>query len=599
MNEDAMPPEPDLQKKAASTAPVAPAALIAPITPDAVPTTSQPQPLSPHAKRYRELTGGDPDPDRPKRDPFLWRRTPQSSPFATPTGADGKPVPFEDHLSAPSAAQRSSGAGARRGPGEPVVPPAWPPPPPPAADRFASALQREREDFYAAYDRGLAYMQAKATAGSSVRGPVTAVAVLPPPAQQPPPQVQVQVPAAQAQSHAPHAEPRDVGPGLPPLYPSEPVDFRTVRELVAYERPPDLNLMGDLHLHRGGVMLLAGAPGTGKSRALCGLALAGALGPGASWFSLPVHTRFRTLILQYENSAERLRGEWRDIVSQQSAAAAARSLRHPDPLAAELRERQLLEGHAPPQGITDAGDFDAWVRISLPPAQGFRLGNRAFLDAFRRLVQQFRPHVIGLDPWVRVSEGSSLTGCQRVFDFLAEALPSGAERPALVIVAHTRRPRVEARRSGRHLLHQISGPPMLIAAARSVFVMEHASDAMDENRVVLTCCKNNDGQPGQRAAWVRQNGFFAPVSGAFDWKAFDGVEQREAPASRLLLEHVRAVFEGETAPLRMPEAVYRLMEIAGVGRTTAYGALSGGGEFGKVLVRKEGRVSLRESSVES
>jgi hypothetical protein len=40
---------------------------------------------------------------------------------------------------------------------------------------------------------------------------------------------------------------------------------------------------------------------------------------------------------------------------------------------------------------------------------------------------------------------------------------------------------------------------------RTVFVLQSASDDPEEDRVVWTCCKNNDGELGQRSAWQRRN----------------------------------------------------------------------------------------------
>ena len=57
--------------------------------------------------------------------------------------------------------------------------------------------------------------------------------------------------------------------------------------------------------------------------------------------------------------------------------------------------------------------------------------------------------------------------------------------------------------------------------------MQAASDDTTDNRVVWTCCKNNDGDLGARSAWERRNGLFAPVAD-FDWTAFDAPEKDNA-----------------------------------------------------------------------
>jgi hypothetical protein len=46
-----------------------------------------------------------------------------------------------------------------------------------------------------------------------------------------------------------------------------------------------------------------------------------------------------------------------------------------------------------------------------------------------------------------------------------------------------------------------------------------------DERIVLTCCKNNDGELGPRSAWIRQNGLFVPTTN-FDWDEFDHPESK-------------------------------------------------------------------------
>jgi hypothetical protein len=52
-----------------------------------------------------------------------------------------------------------------------------------------------------------------------------------------------------------------------------PIVFLTPDEICAYQVPPDYVLVGDCHLVRGGITLIGGPPGVGKSGALVALAL--------------------------------------------------------------------------------------------------------------------------------------------------------------------------------------------------------------------------------------------------------------------------------------------------------------------------------------
>jgi len=317
------------------------------------------------------------------------------------------------------------------------------------------------------------------------------------------------------------------------------VEFWTYDRFVNYEIPPDFNMVGDFHIQKGAPFVLAGAPGTGKSRAAVALAIAGALGEGTSWFGLPVHTRFRTMILQCENGPVRLRRELEDI---------------------EL----------PPEM-----NADLWLRISPPPPEGFRFDTPHFLAELAEEIASFKPQLFVLDPWTRLAEDDKAADYRRAFDMLLGSLPTGDERPALGIVAHTRKPKSDERNNGRALINIVSGSFVLTAAARSVFVMQHASDDTEENRVVMTCAKNNDGELGPRSAWERRNGLFRPVQ-QFDWEKFDDRGERTIHG-KVFANHLQAIFA--KGPLSRGEAVTRLMEVAGISRTTAYRALQPEGEF--------------------
>ena len=90
--------------------------------------------------------------------------------------------------------------------------------------------------------------------------------------------------------------------------------FYKPSELAAYEVPENLPLIGDLHVFRGGIFVVGGAPGVGKSFALSALAVCGAT--GAPWFGLKVHRRFKTMILQAENGLVRLSSEYKVHIEQ-------------------------------------------------------------------------------------------------------------------------------------------------------------------------------------------------------------------------------------------------------------------------------------------
>jgi hypothetical protein len=68
-----------------------------------------------------------------------------------------------------------------------------------------------------------------------------------------------------------------------------------------------------------------------------------------------------------------------------------------------------------------------------------------------------------------------------------------------------------------------------------VFVIQPATDDVQDNRIVWTCCKNNDGELGDRSAWERRNGSFIPVED-FEWETFDGTTGKAVVKPQILRE---------------------------------------------------------------
>ena len=322
------------------------------------------------------------------------------------------------------------------------------------------------------------------------------------------------------------------------------IRFHTPSECRQYQPPADLMLIGDCHLVRGSVTVIAGPPGVGKSRAATGLAVAGAT--GQCWFGLEVHHRFKTTIIQNENGLYRLKKEYMDI---------------------------------------DSEGLDDYVRVSEPPDYGMAFDQPEFCLVLAQQLEEFKPSVVVLDPWNSVAKGDKQKDYLVSFEALRQVLPKGDDAPALAILAHTRKPKSEDRRLGRSLLHDVAGSYILTAVPRTVFIMHPASDDPEDDRVVWTCSKNNDGQPGPRTAWHRRNGLFAPVRD-FDWEEFDG-----KPGSRAVGEEdVKNVFNGGEQKLARRLAVQKLMGLTGLKERACYNALT---KFQKLLTEDEtGQLSL-------
>ena len=333
-------------------------------------------------------------------------------------------------------------------------------------------------------------------------------------------------------------------PGVRDTKPVKPIlEFFKPSELSAFTPPEGFSLAGDYHIQKAAPFVIGGAPGIGKSRAAVALAVAGA--HGGAWFGCKVHRQFKTMILQAENGRVRLKNEFADL---------------------------------------DCAMLDEFVRVCSPPPFGFAFDKVAFCDLLRREIENFQPDVFILDPFNRLARDDKAKDYGQAFEDLLAVLPASDDAPALGIVAHTRKPRTDERANGRALLNLLAGSYVIGSVPRTVFVMQAASDDTTDNRIVWTCCKNNDGALGARSAWERRNGLFVPLQD-FDWKTFDGDGEKRRTVS---LDDLDTLFEGGQRRLARNAAVEQLKEQTGLGKTACYQALKLDGKFGEHLKEHEG-----------
>lgn len=325
------------------------------------------------------------------------------------------------------------------------------------------------------------------------------------------------------------------------------IEFLSPSQISAFEPPEGYCLVGGNHIQRGAPFVIGGPPGVGKSRAATKLAICGAT--GSDFFGMQLHRRFRTMILQCENGRVRLKSEY---------------------------ERELAS-------------LDDFVRVSPPPPFGFAFDDPEFLAQLRQAVEEFRPDVFLLDPWNRLARDEKSKDYREAFDRILSVLPTGDEMPAVGIVAHTRKPSHNERANGRGLLQTISGSYLLGSIPRTVFVMQAASDDVEDQRRVWTCCKNNDGPEGKRSAWRWQKSDFIPVS-EFDWEDFDG--RNDAKRKAVTGADMADVF-ADDAPLTRKAATEALMAATGLKKTACYSALAPDGKFAGQLCESNGLLTWK------
>jgi hypothetical protein len=226
----------------------------------------------------------------------------------------------------------------------------------------------------------------------------------------------------------------------------------------------------------------------------------------------------------------------------------------------------------------DCETLENFVRVSKPPPYGFCFGRAGFREQLAAAIAGFAPDAVVYDPLNAAAREQDSREYLDTIDALKSVFPPGDDGPALGIVAHTRKPKTNDRASGRALLNLLAGSYVLGSIPRTVFVMQSASDDTTDNRIVWTCCKNNDGALGDRSAWERRNGLFAPVAD-FDFETFDAAEKD----NRELISEtdLRAIFEN--GALTKAEAAKRLKENTGAHRGSCYRALEPDGRFANHL----------------
>lgn len=325
------------------------------------------------------------------------------------------------------------------------------------------------------------------------------------------------------------------------------IRFFQPSELRAYRPDHATALVGDSHIMRGEVFVIGGEPGVGKSRSATALAVAGAT--AHDWFGLTVHRQFRTMIVQTENGRHRLQQEF-----------------------SSLRCEEL----------------DPWIRVSEPPPFGLTLSNPEFQQDIKAALDDFKPECVILDPWNAVTRDDKQRDYADAFEALRNLLPTGPDKPALGIVAHTRKPAAKEKRTGgTGLMHILSGSHMLSSVPRSVFVMVRGSEEESDDSVVWCNPKNNNGSLVVPSAWFRRDGHFEHFAD-FDWQEFEKPQEKRKSVS---LEDLEKVFANGDLELR--DAASALADLVGISSGAAYNALAEHGRFARNLIREGKKLSLR------
>ena len=212
--------------------------------------------------------------------------------------------------------------------------------------------------------------------------------------------------------------------------------------------------------------------------------------------------------------------------------------------------------------------MDSYIRVSNPPPYGIRLENSEFRKQFSEIQREFQPDLIVPDPWNSVVSDDKARDFRESYDSLRSLIGTSDDAPALAIIHHTRKPKENEKHNGRALLNLFAGSYVFGSVAQSAFILQAATDDPQDNRVVWTCCKNNDGELGERTAWIRKNGLFEPVNN-FDWAEFD---QSESGAIQTTTDKIVSI--ASEGFFTRQEIVEKARIRFGLKKSSVYGAIN-------------------------
>lgn len=176
------------------------------------------------------------------------------------------------------------------------------------------------------------------------------------------------------------------------------LDIISRDEAVKFVASPADYLVGDGLIMRDMVVTLVGDSGVGKSRLLTTLAAAGARGNGL-WQPFPVRSKWRSLILQTENSGNRLKEEFLSV----------------------------------PEKLGDS------IRVSRSLSHGLAFQDHNFCRELRAYYDRWPFQMLGIDPWNDVATDTGQKDYKEALLNIKGVFRDVKPKPCIVIVAHMRK----------------------------------------------------------------------------------------------------------------------------------------------------------------
>jgi len=337
--------------------------------------------------------------------------------------------------------------------------------------------------------------------------------------------------------------------------------IRKASERRDYQPPEGIDLIGTAEIRKGheGLTILAGPGSSGKSLLVGTLALAGAIGSGTR-MGRKVHRRFKTLIIQGEVGPTRLRDQMREFARL-----------HP------------------------TVDLDDCVFYSDPPEGGFAIADAEFWAELRRQVEQIAPDLVVIAPISHLSAQDDAAEVMNAIRVIRQAIGVGDSAPGILLVAHTKKPRLEESMRGRNLANCVSGSVAWVNTSRCTYLcVPFDAEKLTDTRIYFACPKLNDGPNYAPTVWKRTFGTFFeqdPETDPSTWGQEKSKEDAAAERHAITFAELQAAF-GKRPGMKRSELIKALKE-RGHSEATAARATASDGYLRKYLVEAAGILGLR------
>ncbi len=287
-----------------------------------------------------------------------------------------------------------------------------------------------------------------------------------------------------------------VDPEFNAAAPSEakPFTIWTISKFRSWVEPADMNILGDGLLQKGGLAVVGGQGGVGKSRFALQLAICQSL--GIPFVGLDTHGKpQRWLFIGNENSIVRMKSDLDAMLSQYTDEQIA-----------------VLEKHLFMQALVDTEDYF------------ISLGDEEIKARWVQTLLEFRPTVLVADPFGNILDGDMLkdNDVRNTIAALTKIARDADPMMAIVILHHARTGRQNILQAvGWDKGNFLIGSKALYSAARTVINMA-PGDKEDSSKIVMSCGKSNNAKSFSTVGLcLNESTHFYEVDLDFDLEAWE------------------------------------------------------------------------------